>query len=67
MIHHDEHGPVDADLREHGPEWWAMGGELCTCGHRLDKHREQVDNTDASAGIHMPCEQCACQDFELAP
>ena len=66
--HHDEHGDVDAGYQhEQGPEWWAMGAELCTCNHRADLHRE------ASEGGRFPCtaseggigwsNACACQDF----
>ncbi len=66
MSRHDEHGPVDVDERDHGPEWWAMGAELCSCGHRIDHHQERVDSADASAGTHWPCDDCACQDVEAA-
>jgi hypothetical protein len=48
------------------PEWWALFVNFCTCGHSFDRHPERVDSIDASAGTHMPCDLCACQDFELA-
>ena len=52
---HDVHGDVDAGIeREYGPEWWAMGGEYCTCEHHYDVH--------GSEG-HCQIEGCVCGDW----
>jgi hypothetical protein len=55
---HDEHGPVRDVDPEYGPEWWAIGGEVCTCEHGYDEHV-------ATAAGTRPCliADCACQDF----
>lgn len=59
MSRYDEHGPVDVDVHEHGPEWWAMGREVCRCGDPVDDHPE-----DPVGGL-FPCRRldCNCPDF----
>jgi hypothetical protein len=69
--------PRDVDEREHGPEWWAMGGEVCKCGHTLDQHIENADWYGDGSGTRFPCgyseggvgwaNRCSCLDFELRP
>jgi hypothetical protein len=56
--HHDEHGRPEAVEREYGPEWWAMGAELCACGHRVDDHDLLTDGPSA-------CQDCDCADLNL--
>lgn len=53
---YDEHGRVDIEREEVGPEWWAMGRELCQCGHHFDNH---------TSVIGPPvCQDCdACDEF----
>lgn len=73
MARYDEHGPVVDVDREHGPEWDAMGAEVCTCGHRLDRHVEREITEGATRfecthaflddGSNMT--QCGCLDFTL--
>lgn len=75
MARYDEHGPVVDVDREHGPEWDAMGAEVCTCGHRADEHIETDDNPDfpprfrcghafLDDGTNLT--RCGCLDF-VAP
>jgi hypothetical protein len=61
-VSHDEHGRVDVEEHEHGPEWWAMDREFfCdSCGHSAYRHRERLTDSEPA-----PCGECACQDFEL--
>jgi hypothetical protein len=47
------------------PEWWAMGAELCTCGHRLDLHREVVDSLGDGTRFECRALDCYCGDFAL--
>jgi hypothetical protein len=63
MIHHDEHGPVDVDLRENGPEWWAMGGEYCKCGHHVDGHLQQHLGTPQYVAGRCLVADCDCLAF----
>jgi hypothetical protein len=51
MSRHDEHGRVEEIERDYGPEWWAMGREVCACEHHYDVH--------GSEG-HCQIEGCPC-------
>ena len=74
MSHNNEHGPVEEIERDHGPEWWAMGAELCMCGHRADGHEEEAIGGGAG-GTRFRCtgeyysdssvpHPCACLDYD---
>jgi hypothetical protein len=58
----DEHGRLDPGYEhEHGPEWWAMDREACSCGHHFTEHRlvpKQHRRPDST-----PCDECNCLDF----
>lgn len=74
MSRHNEHGPIQEPERAYGPEWWAMGAELCVCGHRLDEHvdppvtgYERVCVCAHTQSAHSPtCCWCNCVGFREA-
>lgn len=63
MSLYDEHGPVQEMPREHGPEWWAMGGEVCQCTHHVDEHHQFNLGTPAYFAGSCMDDVCGCSRF----
>lgn len=54
---------VDEDLRDHGPEWWAMGREYCTCEHHYDAHLIQSPRPGEFVKGACIAPSCDCREF----
>lgn len=61
--HHDEHGDVDVPERDHGPEWWAMAGEVCQCEHHVDEHHQFNLGTPRYFAGGCMAPDCVCSKF----
>lgn len=59
----DEHGPIDIQTPDYGPEWWAAAGEFCRCQHHVDTHRQEHLGTPRYRARQCLMLGCNCAEF----